>query len=107
MHLVNCRIDDAKVTGYLLNDSHRDGGPKSRFFQAFGFTLSEWPVLRGALSQHPARNPVKKITDTPFGAKYEVACRLQTPDGRDPCIVTIWQSEAGVGEPRLVTAYPA
>ena len=107
MHLINCHVDDAKITNYLLNDSHKDGGPKSRFFQAFGFTTSDWANLRGALVQHPARNAVKKITSTDFGTKYEVVCSIETPDGRNPCMVTIWHSDGGVGDPMLVTAYPA
>jgi hypothetical protein len=38
------------------------------------------------------------------GLKYEVKCTLRTPDGRDPCLTTIWTVERG-RPPRLVTAY--
>ena len=107
MHLVGCRIDELKLTGYLLDDEHKDGGPKSRFFKAFGFTSQDWRALSAALINHPLRNRVRKVTSTVYGTKYEVVCSLQTPDGRDPCVITIWQRDGGVGDPFLVTAYPS
>ena len=106
MHLADCRIDAAKLTRYLLDDTHKDGGAKSRFFKAFGFTAEDWGRLHSALLDHPVRNSVRKITSTIYGTKYEVVCGLETPDGRNPCIVTVWQRHGGVGDPVLVTAYP-
>lgn len=106
MHLAKCGIHRPKITDYLLNDAHEDGGPKSRFFKAFGFTEAGWTVFRDALIAHTARNAVRKVTSTVYGVKYEVVCSLQTPDGRNPCIVTVWQRRGGVGDPVLVTAYP-
>ena len=46
------------------------------------------------------------IEVTPFdGIKYEVECSLATPDGRNPCIRTVWISQAEQ-PPRLITAHP-
>lgn len=106
MSLAGCRVAEIKITGYLLNDGHGDGGPKSRLFKAFGFAVEDWRRLQAALLDHPLRHPVRKITSTVYGTKYEVVCSLQTPDGRNPCIVTVWQRNGGVGDPVLVTAYP-
>ena len=106
MNLAGCRIANNKITGYLLNDDHEDGGPKSRFFKAFGFTADGWRRLQAALLEHPARHPVRKIATTVYGTKYEVVGDLQTPDGRNPRVVTVWQRNGGVGDPVLVTAYP-
>ncbi len=38
--------------------------------------------------------------------KYTVRCRIRTPDGRDPRILTVWIVPPGEHEARLVTAYP-
>ena len=107
MNLANCRIDEAKITHYLLNDSHKDGGSKSRFFKSFGFTEIEWRVFYDALIVHPNHHPMRKIIPTEYGIKFEVVCSIDTPDGRNPCIITVWQVRGGVGDPVLVTAYPS
>ncbi|MBV9734399.1 MAG: hypothetical protein JO209_00715 [Acidisphaera sp.] len=46
------------------------------------------------------------VENTGFGIKYVVRCVLTTPDGRDPCVLSVWIDDA-VGRPRFVTAYPA
>jgi hypothetical protein len=107
VNFANGRVPEAKIVGYLLNGGHKDGGPKSRFFKAFGFTEEDWTALRDALIQHPVHNPVATIIPTPYGTKYAVICNLRTPDRRDPCVCTVWQVPDGVGSPILVTAYPA
>jgi hypothetical protein len=38
--------------------------------------------------------------------KVMVRCRLRTPDGSDPCILTVWMVE-DTGMPRLMTAFPS
>ncbi len=35
---------------------------------------------------------------------YELRCNLQTPDGRNPCIRTIWEI-IGNAPPNFITAY--
>ena len=95
-----------KILEYLLNPEHPLGSPKARFFFARGFSIEEWQRLAAALNGHPARNPVEETIATAFGTKYVVRCKVETPDGRNPCIVTVWMQEQA--EPaRLVTAYPA
>ena len=106
MNLTDCRVHDAKIVDYLLNDGHEDGGPKSRFFKRFGFASADWTRLRDALIEHAARHPVRRITSTIYGEKYEVVGPVRTPDGRDPVIVSVWQRRGGVGDPVLVSAYP-
>ena len=61
--------------------------------------------MRDALAQHPVVNAVAKRSQSPHGTKYEVRCGIASPDGRNPCITTVWIVE-GEGGPRLVTAFP-
>lgn len=49
--------------------------------------------------------PVTETRDTRFGRKFTVECQIQTPDGKNPCILTGWIQE-GTKPPRLVTAHP-
>jgi len=66
-----------------------------------------WVELKKALLDHPRTNSVTKRITTPFGEKYEVSCSLVTPDGPNPCIVSVWIIEPPDPNPRLVTAYAA
>jgi hypothetical protein len=101
----NAMVEESKVVGYLLNAGHPKNGGKSVFFAAFGFAIDQWDLLRDALRRHPVANRVADTQQSPHGVKYAVRCFIETPDGRDPCITSIWITD-GVGPPRLVTAYP-
>jgi hypothetical protein len=97
-------VEDAKVRDYLLNAAHPGNLGKTALFQAFGFQPAAWEAMRDALRKHPVVNEVVGTTRNPHGTKHEVRCSLGTPDGRDPCLTTIWIVETGC-PPRLVTAY--
>jgi hypothetical protein len=99
-------VEPVKVTGYLLSEDHRHGRSKAAFFRRFGFMPSRPEVLIAALRRHAVERDVAERHQTPYGVRYELRCSIASPDGRDPCIVSVWQmDEAGL--PRLVTAYPA
>ena len=102
----HAEISRDKIVQYLLNDVHRYGRAKSRYFRAFGFSPDQPEALRGALREHPMRNEVVRTTLTEYEFRYVVECTLRSPDGRDPCIVTVWQIAAPGRPPRLITAYP-
>ena len=97
-------VEEAKLRGYLLNASHPGNGGKAALFQAFGFQAAQWEEMRDALRKHPTENDVDRTAQNPHGIKYEAKCNLRTPDGRAPCLTTIWIIERG-RPPRLVTAY--
>jgi hypothetical protein len=99
-------VEQAKVCEYLLNPAHRFGASKARFFGEFGFRLANWEVLAVALKKHGAENEIVKEKETGFGPRYEVEGKLQTPDGRQPLVRSVWQVERGERVPRLITAYP-
>jgi hypothetical protein len=99
-------IDDKKITGYLLCDTHHVGGPKSAFFKRFGFSSDRPEELAGALLAHAAACEVQKMITSSRGTKYEISGPLQAPDGRLPLIESVWILLAGDSVPRLVTAVP-
>jgi hypothetical protein len=104
--LADCTVPEAKIADYLLDSNHPVGGPKAKFFTSFGFSRSDRPGMAVALAEHPLRNAVEETIATNYGQKHVVRCSVATPDGRNPCIVTVWMKE-GDAPARLVTAYPA
>ena len=94
-----------KITAYLLSETHKDGRHKCAFFRSFGFSPADPAGLAGALKAHALDRDVARTVPTGFGTRYVVECSLRSPDGRDPCVVTIWQADAD-GVPAFVTAYP-
>src|SRR5215471_4646945 len=99
-------LDDRKITQYLLSTVHPTGASKAKFFISFGFTPENWAELKSALLNHPRNNPMTSQASSPFGQKFEVSCALVTPDGRSPCIISVWIIEPHEPSPRLITAYP-
>lgn len=99
-------VADNKITDYLLSDIHEIGKHKAVFFKRFGFDISDINTFKGSLIQHSIDRDIEKTKDSDFGVKYELKCEINTPDNRNPCIVTVWIVESGQEKPKLVTAYP-
>lgn len=99
-------IEDGKLTGYLLDLTHTDGGPKARFFLAYGYRVGHPDVLRADLLAHGRTHPVAATRHTPHGMRYTISGSLMTPDGRTRLVRTVWQVDIGTDFPRLITAHP-
>jgi hypothetical protein len=98
-------IDDTKITQYLLNTTHPTGSGKAKFFNAFGYSHSNWLDFKRALLDHPQMHSVTSQTSTGYGEKYTVSCSIKTPYGLNPCIISVWIIEPSDPAPRFVTAY--
>lgn len=92
---------------YLLSDTHDLGKHKAAFFKSFGFDKSSPAFFEEALKTHAIVREVVNKNDSPFGKKYQIECDIETPDERNPCIVSVWIIENDSEVPRLITAYPA
>lgn len=103
--LTEAEVSRRKVTEYLLNLLHPEGGSKAKFFWAKGFNSVSWELLADALRAHGIRNPVEDLIPTEWGIKVVIKCHIETPDGTNPCIVTVWMHTEG-NNPKFVTAYP-
>jgi hypothetical protein len=55
---------------------------------------------------HAITHPIVEKELNCYGEKYTLQCSINTPDGRNPCIFSVWIIENGKLQPRLVTAYP-
>ena len=100
------RVDHAKISDYLLAASHPRGRTKAEFFFQFGFRIELWHEFAEALRRHGAGHEVVRIVENAHGSRYIVDGMLESPDGRNPLVRTVWILDAGGETPRLVTAYP-
>jgi hypothetical protein len=62
--------------------------------------------LKSALLSHAITYDVKQTMPNPHGIKYIIEGALQTPDGRNPQVRTVWIIENKQDRARFVTAYP-
>jgi hypothetical protein len=100
------RIDSRKIAQYLLNPASATGGAaKAAFFTAFGFVSSNPQALRDSLIDHPLTAYLDGIdSSSPYGLKEVYRCAIRSPDGRHPCICSVWQHRQG--DWWFITAYP-
>ncbi len=103
----HAKIPERKIRGYLLRDDHPEGGSKADFLKRFGFRDSDWRGLQAALYAHASSARVVREHPNPHGTKYEIAGDLQSSDGRNPEVLTVWIIETGDSSPALVTLNPS
>ena len=103
----NPQVPKEKIAEYLLSDSHPSGRAKARFFRRFGFSAETWETLAAALKRHVTVKEVSSGEDSPFGRRYNVDGPLESPDGRNPSVRSVWFVETDSRELRFVTAVPA
>jgi hypothetical protein len=95
-----------KLTAYLLNPSHKRGGPKAKRLLGLGYRTSAPEVLETDLRiQHLSLDPMR-VSQNAYGVVYEIDGPIQTPGGRTARFVSIWQTDTGNDVPRFITMYP-
>ncbi len=99
-------VDRRKIMDYLLSVRHPDGQSKAAFFSSFGFRTAHWGTFADALRAHGGSGTVTGLTESDYGVRYSVDGVIETPDGRNPRVRTVWVIASGDDEPRLVTAHP-
>ena len=102
----HARIERTKIVDYLLAVDHPEGAGKAAFFLRFGFAIADWETFADALIAHARFCQVTKMSESKFGAKYQIDGPLPCPDGRSPAIRAVWIVDAGTNFPRLITAHP-
>src|SRR5437016_5984937 len=95
-----------KLSEYLLNDAHPVGGDKARWFESLGYRFDDPFRLATDLLAVLRASSDFSVENAPFGIKYEVRGKLNTPSGAMANVITVWIVESGTTQPRLVTAYP-
>ena len=99
---MNWRVDQPRIQDYLLNATHPSGAAKARYFLAAGFEPSLWEVFRDALANHSLTASLDTVDPTSqYGEKRTYRCSMASPNGRNRCIVTVWQQSGD--DFRLIT----
>ena len=96
-----------KITDYLLSLTSVDGASKARFFREFGFRVEEWEVFAAALRRHCRQHEVLTTKATEWGIQYVIIGTLESPDARNPVVLTVWQIDYGADYPRFISGRPA
>jgi hypothetical protein len=99
-------VHQQKISGYLLSTIHAHGKGKAAFFTRYGFSGTSWEILAEALLDHASEHEVRTLRTTLHGTNYVIEGELQTPDGRNPQVRSVWCVRHDDVIPYLVTAYP-
>ena len=100
------RVEREKITDYLLSTPNPGGRSKAAFFLSFGFSADSWEDLAEAVRLHGRSHEVVRTVETVHGPRYCVDGVIETPDGRNPRVRTVWQVDTGSDQPRFITAFP-
>ena len=77
-------VDRRKITDYLLSGRHPDGRSKAAFFSGFGFRTTRWRTFAEALRAHGRNGTVTGLTESAYGARYNVDGASRLPTGGIP-----------------------
>lgn len=101
------RVPREKVTHYLLNLRHPEGGSKARLLQRLGFSPKAPEVLERALLAHAEEAEEVERRPGLWGEGLILVLRgpLRGPKGSG-LFQSVWYLEEGTDAFRLVTVYP-
>ena len=107
-HAEEARVPKRKLTAYLLDPEHEEGGPKAAYFINRGFRLPAWEFFAEVLREHATSHSVTETERHPYGTNYKIEGRLRTPGGGFTTLTvrSVWVIAEGEDTPRFVTAYP-
>jgi Domain of unknown function (DUF6883) len=71
-----------KLTGYLLNVSHKRGGPKARLLLSVGYRSDNPHSLESDLRAQHLSLDVTRTHENAYGVVYEIEGPIKTPSGR-------------------------
>ena len=103
----NAYVPPAKILDYLLSIDNPRGRDKAVFLLKFGLLPEQWQQFAEALRVRGSRYEVVNVRDTPHRLTFAVDGILETPDGRNPYVRTVWIIRHNSTRPVLVSAYPS
>jgi hypothetical protein len=99
-------IATEKLTGYLLNVSHKRGAAKARLLLSVGYRSDAPQVLEADLQTQHLTLDVARTSENVYGLVYEIEGPIKTPSGKTVRFCSIWQVDTGTDVPRFITMYP-
>jgi hypothetical protein len=101
--LDNIVIEESKLTEYLLNPNHPDGGVKAKFLIERKFDKDSFKI---ALIKQAQGEEVKEIKETEFGTKYIIESEINSPDNKSFFLRSVWIVYLSEKFVKFITAYP-
>lgn len=95
-----------KLTGYLLNVSHKRGAAKARLLISLGYQIATPQVLESDLRKQHLSLGIARTSENPYGMVFEIEGPIKTPSGKTVRFCSIWQVDTGTDVPRFITMYP-
>ncbi|MPY87551.1 MAG: hypothetical protein GEU99_06495 [Luteitalea sp.] len=95
-----------KLTGYLLNMSHKRGAAKARLLLGVGYRPDASHLLESDLRAQHLSLDVTRTSENAYGVVYEIEGPIRTPSGKTVRFCSIWQIDTGSDVPRFITMYP-
>jgi uncharacterized protein DUF6883 len=95
-----------KLSSYLLNMSHKRGGPKARLLLGFGYRSDNPQALESDLRAQHLSVDVTRTHENAYGVVFEIEGPIKTPSGRTVAFCSVWQIDTGTDVPRFITMYP-
>ena len=99
-------IVQEKLSGYLLNMSHKRGGPKARLLLSVGYRSDNPQSLASDPRAQHLSLDVTRTHENAYGVVYEIEGPIKTPSGRTVAFCSVWQVDTGTDVPRFITMYP-
>jgi hypothetical protein len=101
-------VEEKKLTHYMLNADHPEGGPKAQLFkEVLGIRSEDWRYLAAQLKEGlQAAHSILKVRSTEYGVQYHVFTPVAGRNGSVKPVLSAWEVRADE-PPRLVTAYLA
>ena len=94
------------MTDYLLSETHATGKFKAKFFRNLGFDETNADLLEESIRKLAQGNNIKEESSSPYGKKYIIDGKIDTPSERLVMMRTVWIIEKGQKRPRFITIYP-
>ena len=84
-------VPERKVTDYLLNPSHKEGGSKAKFFEReLGITAHDWRFLHTQLIDALGKASFEKVWLDEHGIRFNAYLAIRGCNGRPATIKTGW-----------------
>lgn len=99
-------VSKEKLLNYILSEIHPVGKFKARFFRKLGFNETNIHLSEKTLIKLVQAQEVKETITSPYGTKFVIDGKINTPRGKGASIRTIWIIERGNQIPKFVTVYP-
>jgi hypothetical protein len=100
-------VQATKLTDYLLDPKHKDGGSKAKFFeQQLAITRKDWAYLHGQLIDGLGNVSYEDVRLDDFGVRFTAYLPVTGRNGATATIATGWIVRPGE-RASFVTAFPA